>query len=359
MTHDRTMRERMLAIVRGEGVDRVPFCQYTNCGGPDEEVWSVIGRENMGLLAWGQVHLLAPPADRVEKTRFERDGQQVQRTVLHTAEGDLTEESFVESVYGTSHIERHFVQTLADYRRLNAHLREVQVVETMGRFEQQMAELGDDGFPFVSLGRTPFQQLWIQWVSIENLCLHLADAPEVVEETMDVMRGLQLQAMEIARKAAKRYGAPFVNFGDNITAPVIGEAYFRRYCVPMYDRMAEMLDGTGVPVAVHMDGDLKPLWAAIGESRVECLDSLSPPPDNDTRAADASELWSRMRLFVNFPSSVHLLEPDRIYARAMQILQEAGHTGRLWIQISENVPPGVWRTSYPEIVRATRDFGTP
>ena len=66
-----------------------------------------------------------------------------------------------------------------------------------------------------------------------------------------------------------------------------------------------------------------------------------------------------MRLFVNFPSSVHLLEPDRIYARAMQILQEAGHTGRLWIQISENVPPGVWRTSYPEIVRATRDFGTP
>jgi hypothetical protein len=43
----------------------------------------------------------------------------------------------------------------------------------------------------------------------------------------------------------------------------------------------------------------------------------------------------------------------------MEILSEAGHTGRLQIQISENVPPGVWRTSYPEIVRAIRNFGKP
>ena len=40
-------------------------------------------------------------------------------------------------------------------------------------------------------------------------------------------------------------------------------------------------------------------------------------------------------------------------------LQQAGHTGRLQIQISENVPPGGWRKSYPEIVRAIRDFGKP
>ena len=43
----------------------------------------------------------------------------------------------------------------------------------------------------------------------------------------------------------------------------------------------------------------------------------------------------------------------------MKILEEAGHTGRLWIQISENVPPGAWRRSFPEIVRAIKEFGTP
>ncbi|MGC9064695.1 MAG: hypothetical protein ACP5JL_08470, partial [bacterium] len=65
------------------------------------------------------------------------------------------------------------------------------------------------------------------------------------------------------------------------------------------------------------------------------------------------------RLFLNFPSSVHLEEPEEIYKEAKKILKEAGHSGRLWIQISENVPPGVWRKSFPQIVKAIEEFGPP
>ena len=120
-----------------------------------------------------------------------------------------------------------------------------------------------------------------------------------------------------------------------------------------------MLAEWEIPVFVHMDGDLKPLWNAIGASGVRGLDSFSPPPDNDTRPADAVALWPEMRLWLNFPSSVHLAEPEAIYQRALQILEEAGHTGRLQIQVSENVPPGVWRRSYPAIVRAIAEYGRP
>jgi hypothetical protein len=105
-----------------------------------------------------------------------------------------------------------------------------------------------------------------------------------------------------------------------------------------------------------MDGDLKPLWKAIGESGLRGIDSFSPPPDNDTSPADALREWPEMRLFLNFPSSVHAAEPARVYEAAMDILHQAGASGRLEIQISENVPPGVWRSSYPQIVRAIHDF---
>ena len=40
----------MLAVVQGREQDRVPFVQYSNLAAPNEEIWSVIGRENMGLL---------------------------------------------------------------------------------------------------------------------------------------------------------------------------------------------------------------------------------------------------------------------------------------------------------------------
>jgi len=66
-----------------------------------------------------------------------------------------------------------------------------------------------------------------------------------------------------------------------------------------------------------------------------------------------------MRLWLNFPSSVHLASGRTVYETAARILAEGGASGRLQIQISENVPPGSWQTSYPEIVRAIRDFGRP
>jgi hypothetical protein len=56
---------------------------------------------------------------------------------------------------------------------------------------------------------------------------------------------------------------------------------------------------------------------------------------------------------------VHIESPARIRAVADQILAEAGHSGRLQVQISENVPPGVWRTSFPIIADAIEAFGKP
>jgi EAL domain-containing protein (putative c-di-GMP-specific phosphodiesterase class I) len=82
-------------------------------------------------------------------------------------------------------------------------------------------------------------------------------------------------------------------------------------------------------------------------------------PDNDTRVAEAVAQWPDMRICLNFPSSVHLREPEEIRRVAEEILAEGGATGRLQIQISENVPPGVWRKSFPAIVTAIRAFGRP
>jgi len=58
---------------------------------------------------------------------------------------------------------------------------------------------------------------------------------------------------------------------------------------------------------------------------------------------------------MNFPSSVHLLSEQEIYAKTREMLAEADGTGALQIQISENPPPGRWAVSYPQIIRAIED----
>ncbi len=354
-----TMRERMLAVVQGREHDRVPFVQYSGIAAPDQEVWSLIGRGNLGVLRWSAVHRLEVPHCRFESEEIHREGRRGLRTTLVTPAGALAEERFFEPVFGSSAIRDHYVRRPEDYHVLMAYLRDVVVVEDIAHAVRDQQALGDDGLPLVAVARTPYQQLWVQWVSLNDLCLHLADCPDLVEECISLLGRIERDIFAVVRQAAAAGVVPMVDVPDNITAPTIGEAYFRRYCVPFYDELAGMLAEWEIPVFVHMDGDLKPLWNAIGASGVRGLDSFSPPPDNDTRPADAVALWPEMRLWLNFPSSVHLAEPEAIYQRALQILEEAGHTGRLQIQVSENVPPGVWRRSYPAIVRAIAEYGRP
>ena len=347
-------RDRLLAVIQGRELDRVPFAQYDNMA-PNNEVWSTCGRNNVGLLRWSAVHSIKAPNCRSEAVPIVHGGLKGERRTLHTPAGDLVEEYTWEPALGTVSRHERFVKEPKDYEILRAYLKDATVVNNEEHFLRDREELGEDGLPHVNLGRTPFQQMWIEWANLDDFCGHLADCPDIVEECMSLMAGLIRQMLEIARTTE----VPYVVFGDNITAPIIGEAYFRRWCVPVYKEAAEMLSGCGAPVFAHMDGDLKPLWDAIGESGVRGIDSFSPPPDNDTTPAEAVTIWPDMRLYVNFPSSVHLAAPAQIRQRADEILAEAGHSGRLVMAISENMPPNAWKTSYPQIVAAIEEFGAP
>ncbi|MBN2309021.1 MAG: hypothetical protein JXR94_08630, partial [Candidatus Hydrogenedentes bacterium] len=318
----------------------------------------VIGRENMGVLQWTGLHAVDTPNCRLDVDGIERNGRQGYRQTLYTPEGTLFEERICEPTFMTAAASSHFIKEPDDYRVLLAYFRDMAIHRDTEEFEACVRALGEDGLPHTTVPRTPFQQLWIQWVNIQDLALHMAEYPDLMEEVIAVMTDVQRRTFEVVCDTVRELPVPYIDVGDNITAPIIGERYFRAYCVPAYNELAAMLDATGkdVPVFVHMDGDLKPLWAAIGESRVRGLDSMSPPPDNDTSVADALAQWPDMRLCINFPSSVHLKKPGEIYAHAMRILDEGGRSGRLQIQISENVPPDVWQTSFPAIVQAIADF---
>jgi uroporphyrinogen-III decarboxylase len=353
--HKLTMRERMLAVVQGREVDRIPFVQYSDIAAPNDVIWDVIGRENMGLFKWTMVHRIDYPNCPEHREPIEANGLRGERTTLETPKGTLTQEKFFDPTLNTAATRKHFVTEPHEYEAILSYFQDGVVVEDLTRYNAALAELGDDGLPLTAVLRTPFQQMWVQWVNIQDMVLHMLDFPDIVDACFQELLRLQSEVFKIVAKA----DIPFINFPDNITAPLIGEPNFRKYCVPAYQELNAMLADRDIPAYCHMDGDLKPLWEAIGESGLRGIDSFSPPPDNDTSPADVVRMWPEMRMHLNFPSSVHLTSEENIYNVAMDILEQAGHTGRLLIQISENVPPEVWRKSYPQIVRAINDFGKP
>ena len=346
-----TMRERTLAIVRGEPVDRVPFVMYDGML-PVDEVFQVLGEERIGLMRWCGVHRIEYPNCRTESEDFTRDGSPWRRNTIHTPKGSIFEERAFEPVYNSSSVRKHYVEEESDYDVFWSYLDDGVILPDYDRFHRDAKDLGDRGVPLVAMERTPYQQLWVQWVGLNLLGYHFVDFPDRLEQTIQRLTARARRIFEIAAASP----ADFIDFPDNITAAAIGPERFRKYCVKYYDELAGMLEESGRPVFVHMDGDLKPLWNDIGSSRVEGLDSFSPAPDNDTTVADAVRLWPDKRLFVNFPSSVHLRSREAVMAETAGIMATAAPGGRLQIQLSENVPLKVWRTSLPAIADAIDEY---
>lgn len=353
-----TMRERILAVLKGWEVDLVPFVCYDMLI-PVDETLRELGQDRVGLLRWCKMFKVEHPhcAFAVEN---ERSGERLYRTTkLHTPLGTLSEVRVFtwamnpELDYGG--ILKHFVEVPADYDTLCAYLEDCTILENYDQWQSDAAELGDHGWPLPYVERTPYQQLWIEWAGMEGLAVHMADYPERVARTLDLLRARERRIFDIACQSP----APFIDVPDNITAPTIGPRRFRELCVPLYNELADRLAEQGKSVVVHMDGQLKPLWHEIAGLRITGIDSLTPVPDCDTSVAQAAAMWPDKRLWVNFPSSIHIASPTQIRATADEILAAAGHSGRLQIQISENMPPDAWRTSFPIIVDAISAYGKP
>jgi hypothetical protein len=355
-----TPKERMIGLIQGKEIDQIPFVQYNDMNAKNEEIWREIGWNKMGVLEWVQTYRIETPNCKVVHEDIQEGELSGWRDTIFTPEGSLEQKRFlIPELNGPTGFGEHFVKREEDYQVLLAYLRDFQIIEDLSQIQNCHKKLGDGGIPHVSLPRTPYQALWIEWVSIEDLIDHLFGIPDLLNEVMMQLGKILLQALNVTAGVKKKAEFYHVTMGDNIHAPIIGKELFQKWCIPYYNTISDTLWEEGLPFIIHMDGDLKPIWGDIDRCRHRGFDSLSPPPDNDTSVFDALSRWPEKMVWANFPSSVHLHDQDSIYNKAMDLLTEGGHTRRFWIQISEDVPPGVWRKSFPPIIQAIEDFGKP
>jgi hypothetical protein len=348
------MRERILAVLNGQPVDKIPFVLYEGIF-PTSDLIDVLGMGKFGLMKWSEIHKSIYPNCKIETNDYWIGESHWQRSTIHTPIGSIYEERLFEPVLNSSSIRKHYIETKNDYETLWFFLKDAILLPDYDRYDQDQAELGEFGLPLVAVERTPYQQLWIIWTGLDQLAYHWIDFPDYVERTIELLTERERKIFELSYYSP----AQFIDFPDNITAPAIGPKRFEKYCVPLYDELAGMLEEKNKLVFVHMDGDLKPLWKLITRSKIGGLDSFSPSPDNDTTVQEAVALWPGKKLFINFPSSIHLQDKEKIQEMTRSILEAAGHTGRLQIQISENVPPFRWKESLPKIVEEIESFGAP
>ncbi len=328
-----TLRENVLAAMRGEAPEQIPFTCYTGLA-PEgaEEI------ENLCFIVTARAVTEHTPDVSISSEEV-ADGRRLER--METPWGTLTCEREVEPGYGSAYTTDHWISGPEDYAVIEQVIRTTELVPLPDAYADARAQFGDRGIVLVWTPRTPLQRLWIEYSGIERLSYDLADCPEYVGGVLDAMLE---QSREVAKIAA-RSDAELIWLPDNITGEIAGAAWFERYLAPYYEEMCEILLPAGKTPVCHMDGFLGQIKDQIAATPLPVIEAFTPPPDGNLSVAEAFDAWPEKSLSLNFPSSVHLSVPDEIRRMTRDLVAQAEGHGGFVMGVTENIPASVGRTT--------------
>lgn len=229
--------------------------------------------------------------------------------------------------------------------------------ETYAEYDAYEAEIGDDGYPLVSIGDCPFHNWMRSLVGYNDAYYHLNDYPNEVERLLTVTA--QRDRETVWKLAAESPALLFlhgVHFSDAMTPPNV----FREYITPYYQEFSRLMRSRGKTLALHGDNNTRGILADIetaGYGMVECFVTA---PMVETTLAEAKRAWGdRIVIWGGIPSAM-LEEPytdEQFDAYLNDLFATIAPGAAFILGVSDNVMPGAKLERLERISRAVATLG--
>ncbi len=354
-----TERERVLAIIKGEKPDLVPWyadldywMAYLNSANlmPEKYKGDGIYQLSRDLGAGFYLQGYFP-------FREVYDGVQVIREVSSeglsrsaraiTPHGEIREvERWIPESFCWAYEER-FVKDwhdLAALRFLYEHTFYQPDYELAARRYEM---IGDNGVVLCYLPKSPLMELVALRAGITAVTYAMADAPEEFEETIGVLGKKAYEASEVSLKSP----AEFLMIPENLSSEVVGKRLFNQYIRPHDEVWVKRIKAAGKCPFIHIDGTLRGLIREASETGFTVLEAVTPAPVGDIEVEDLWEwvepgtiIWGGIPgLF--FSPLVSNEEFDAFVIRVLKVMTSAP---RYVLGVADQVPP---RSTFERIAR--------
>ena len=282
-----TGRERLTAIMDRQPVDRLAWTvlvdDHTLRALPGRlrdlsgiEFSRHLGCDILQLEGWGTDCGFASPAlewgPEVQEATYVSGDEHVRE--LRTERGTLT------SVWRRSHPQRFFVESLEDLRVYRSAWEGARFVARDDRpaFERVNALVGDEGIVTRFWGPSPVPRLLECDLGLEAFYYLLHDHAAEMEALLALMDERFLEAYA----ALAQDPCDVVMLVENTSTTYISPEVYRRYSGPHVGDFVRTMQAAGKRAIIHMCGHVRGLLPDIGETALDGIHALTPPPTGDT-----------------------------------------------------------------------------
>jgi hypothetical protein len=288
-----TPRERVLAVLRGQPADQVPWF-----GDLDYWATALVKRgerpadfkESDDYLAWHRdlgvgfyLQGWFPMKLRVEGGRVEdREDAATRERTIRTPVGTLHERwTWSVPTYSWAPVER-LVKTLDDLR-VYGWIAEHATWDADYAFAARRGpQVGDQGVLLGYLHHSPLMQMVALDAGIEFVAGADADDPDLLASTLAAWAA----ALEPAQRIAIASPAEVLMISDNLSSEVVGTRLFERHLRPYYLAWTPAIRTAGKLSCLHLDGTLRGLLGGVSGCGFTFVEAMTPAPVGDVAVAE-------------------------------------------------------------------------
>ncbi len=326
-----SVRGRLERSLAGEPVDWPVYAVYDWFVKNRPVDWPSLFALGLGQIAHVDLVRVERPHLEIIERREKADGR-TRRTMRWITDRGELQESFMGEWQ-----QEYLVKTPADYRLLQRAFEDTRYAATAEPFVRSEAELGEGGVTLGALGwtplrRSPLLQVQVDFAGPERFAFDLADEASELMELLELLTGLTLRKLSEAVQTPAR----FIKLWENLAIETLGPPAYRRWVVPLYRKILDILSGAGKRLLVHYDGKLRSIAPDIAALDFD-IDSLTPPPEGDMTVAEARAAWPDKFLWLHPPLGWYREPRPTLQERIRQMVRDAGPR-QFCLMISEDAP---------------------
>ena len=145
------------------------------------------------------------------------------------------------------------------------------------RYRAWAQAVGDNGTVYLGTGYSAMGYLLNYWMGIEGTMYAVSDWPETLHRVVDRINANNLALIDLLAQSP----AEVITMGDNFSSDIQPPHFFDEWSRPYYREAITRLHAAGKYVAVHIDGRLRGALRMIADVGADCADAVTPTPMGD------------------------------------------------------------------------------
>ncbi len=352
-----TAKEKILAVLNHEHPDIIPFTTYaheiTLAGLAFSEPWRKLLDKGLGLNLTFLAPIYKVKCPKVKMILTHDYGDTASWSpvdILSSMQGPHDVYGTISTPKGRVSVKTHWksltlldipwfaedgyiIKDLPDYEVIKYLIEETEYIPEYDQLMMIQMMAGNYGVVPASMPKSPIQAM-IQLMGYRTFSLDYYTHRKEFEELYKLIYKKELEAYKIAAESPAELVWAVDNVNGQITTPTI----FENYSIPFYNEAADILHKQGKKYIVHMDGLISSLSDLIPKTKIDAIESFTPPPMGDLPLKEARKKWKDKIIWCNFPETVSLYGKKAVKQKTLEILKSIAPGDNFIMGVSEDFP---------------------